>query len=129
MSGDVRGVMCAQAFTEEQRAELHAVEAQIKRRLAIGAAVSERKVGGRLAPPMHHSLPCFSCMGCSTPHTAVRHAICRRCERLVSPCAQLREELVRCGMADMLVGRALHYLIQQGDLEAIRGRRMLHRMR
>jgi hypothetical protein len=33
-----------QAFSEEQRAELHAVEAQIKRRLAIGAAVSERKV-------------------------------------------------------------------------------------
>ncbi len=33
-----------QAFSEEQRAELHAVEAQIKRRLAIGAAVSEPKV-------------------------------------------------------------------------------------
>ncbi len=32
-------------------------------------------------------------------------------------------------MADMLVGRALHYLTQQGDLEAIRGRRMLHRVR
>ena len=74
----------AQAFTEEQRAELHVVEAQIKRRVAIGSAVSERK---------------------------------------------LREELVRCGMADMLVGRALHYLTQQGDLEQVRGRRMIQRLR
>ena len=75
---------CAQAFTEEQRAELHVVEAQIKRRVAIGSAVSERK---------------------------------------------LREELVRCGMADMLVGRALHYLAAQGDLEQVRGRRMIQRLR
>ena len=34
----------AQAFTEEQRAELHAVEAQIRRRIAIGSTVSERKL-------------------------------------------------------------------------------------
>ena len=33
-----------QAFTEEQRAELHAVEAQIRRRIAIGSTVSERKL-------------------------------------------------------------------------------------
>ena len=31
-------------FNEEQRAELHAVEAQIKRRVAIGAHVSERRL-------------------------------------------------------------------------------------
>ena len=35
---------CMQAFTEEQRAELHAVEAQIRRRIAIGSTVSERKL-------------------------------------------------------------------------------------
>ena len=35
---------CVQAFTEEQRAELHAVEAQIRRRIAIGSTVSERKL-------------------------------------------------------------------------------------
>ncbi len=74
----------AQAFTEEQRAELHAVEAQIKRRIAIGSTVSERK---------------------------------------------LKDELVRCGMSEMLIGRALHYLTQQGDLDFVRGRKMVHRVR
>ena len=38
-----------QAFTEEQRAELHAVEAQIRRRIAIGSTVSERKLKVRSA--------------------------------------------------------------------------------
>lgn len=60
------------------------MEAQIKRRIAIGSTVSERK---------------------------------------------LRDELVRCGMSDMLVSRALHYLNQQGDLEQVRGRKMIHRIR
>ncbi|KAK9916805.1 hypothetical protein WJX75_007272 [Coccomyxa subellipsoidea] len=78
------GVMEAVAFTEEQRAELHAVEAQIKRRIAIGSTVSERK---------------------------------------------LKDELVRCGMSEMLIGRALHYLTQQGDLDFVRGRKMVHRTR
>ena len=68
-----------QAFTEEQRAELHAVEAQVRRRIAIGSTVSERK---------------------------------------------LKDELVRVGMSEMLIGRCLHYLQQQGDVELVRGRRM-----
>lgn len=73
-----------QAFTEEQRAELHAVEAQVRRRIAIGSTVSERK---------------------------------------------LKDELVRVGMSEMLIGRCLHYLQQQGDVELVRGRRMIHRIR
>ena len=76
--------LCAQAFTEEQRAELHAVEAQVRRRIAIGSTVSERK---------------------------------------------LKDELVRVGMSEMLIGRCLHYLQQQGDVELVRGRRMIHRIR
>lgn len=36
--------MDAVVFSEEQREELHKVEAQIRRRVAIGAHVSERKV-------------------------------------------------------------------------------------
>ncbi|CAL5225636.1 g8492 [Coccomyxa viridis] len=78
------GVTEAVAFTEEQRAELHAVEAQIRRRIAIGSTVSERK---------------------------------------------LKDELVRVGMSEMLIGRCLHYLQQQGDVELVRGRRMIHRIR
>ena len=73
-----------QVFTEEQRAELHAVEAQVRRRIAIGSTVSERR---------------------------------------------LKDELVRVGMSEMLVGRCLHYLQQQGDLELVRGRRLIHRIR
>ena len=73
-----------QAFTEEQRAELHAVEAQVRRRIAIGSTVSERK---------------------------------------------LKDELVRVGMSEMLIGRCLHYLQQQGDVELVCGRRMIHRIR
>lgn len=38
------GIMDAVVFSEEQREELHKVEAQIRRRVAIGAHVSERKV-------------------------------------------------------------------------------------
>ena len=38
------GIMDSVVFSEEQRAELHAAEAQIKRRVAIGAHVSERKL-------------------------------------------------------------------------------------
>lgn len=38
------GIMDTVVFSEEQRAELHAAEAQIKRRVAIGAYVSERKL-------------------------------------------------------------------------------------
>lgn len=38
------GVMDTVVFSEEQREELHKVEAQIRRRVAIGAHVSERKV-------------------------------------------------------------------------------------
>ncbi len=36
--------MDAVVFSEEQREELHKVEAQIRRRVAIGAHVSERKL-------------------------------------------------------------------------------------
>ena len=42
---------CKQAFTEEQRAELHAVESQIRRRIAIGSTVSERKLKAGVLPP------------------------------------------------------------------------------
>ncbi len=55
-------------FNEEQRAELHAVEAQIKRRVAIGAHVSERRLvdelvrsqdpeSGPLLPGSHIRVP------------------------------------------------------------------------
>lgn len=40
-----------------------------------------------------------------------------------------QDELVRVGMSEMLIGRCLHYLQQQGDVELVRGRRMIHRIR
>ena len=42
---------------------------------------------------------------------------------------KLKDELVRVGMSEMLIGRCLHYLQQQGDVELVRGRRMIHRIR
>lgn len=78
------GVMDGVVFTDEQRAELHAVEAQIKRRVAIGSHVSERK---------------------------------------------LIDELVRVGMPENLVRKALLYMASQGDLEHRRERRLIHRLR
>ena len=51
----------------------------------------------------------------------------------VGPCSELlwlvQDELVRVGMSEMLIGRCLHYLQQQGDIELVRGRRMIHRIR
>ena len=44
-----------QIFTEEQRAELHAVEAQLKRRIAIGSYVSERKLVDELVSSAYGS--------------------------------------------------------------------------
>ena len=41
----------------------------------------------------------------------------------------VQDELVRVGMSEMLIGRCLHYLQQQGDVELVRGRRMIHRVR
>ncbi len=41
----------------------------------------------------------------------------------------VQDELVRVGMSEMLIGRCLHYLQQQGDVELVRGRRMIHRIR
>ena len=72
-----------QAFTEELRAVLHAVEAQVRRHIAIGSTVSKCK---------------------------------------------LKDKLVRVGMSKMLIGRCLHYLQRQGDVEPVRGRRMIHRI-
>ena len=73
-----------QVATEEQRAELHAVEAQIKRRTAIGSYVSERK---------------------------------------------LVDELVRIGMSESLVRRALLYMAETSEVEYVRERRMIHRLK
>ena len=78
------GVMDGIVFTDEQRSELHAVEAQIKRRVAIGSHVSERK---------------------------------------------LIDELVRVGMPENLVRKALLFMASQGDLEHRRERRLIHRLR
>ena len=41
----------------------------------------------------------------------------------------MQDELVRVGMSEMLIGRCLHYLQQQGDVELVRGRKMIHRIR
>jgi len=41
----------------------------------------------------------------------------------------MQDELVRVGMSEILIGRCLHYLQQQGDVELVRGRRMIHRIR
>jgi len=71
-------------FSEEQRAELHAVEAQVRRRVPIGAHVSERK---------------------------------------------LVDELARCGIAELLARRALALMARSGELEAVRERRLVHRVR
>ena len=49
--------------------------------------------------------------------------------RIVSAGLGMQDELVRVGMSEMLIGRCLHYLQQQGDVELVRGRRMIHRIR
>ena len=81
---DYAGVMDGMVFTDEQRAELHSVEAQIKRRVAIGSHVSERK---------------------------------------------LIDELVRVGMPENLVRKALIFMASQGDIEHRRERRLICRLR
>ena len=49
--------------------------------------------------------------------------------RFVMTILTMQDELVRVGMSEMLIGRCLHYLQQQGDVELVRGRRMIHRIR
>ena len=74
----------AQVLTDEQRAELHGVEAQLKRRIAIGSFVSVRRV---------------------------------------------TDELVRCGLPELLISRALHVLVQQEEFQYLKERRMVKRIR
>ena len=71
-------------FSDEQRAELHAVEAQVRRRLPIGGYASERR---------------------------------------------LVDDLVRCGVSESLARRALAFMARQGELDAVRARRRIHRVR
>ena len=71
-------------FSDEQRAELHAVEAQVRRRLPIGGYASERR---------------------------------------------LVDDLVRCGVSESLARRALAFMARQGELDAVRERRLIHRVR
>ena len=52
-----------------------------------------------------------------------------RLRRFVMTDLTMQDELVRVGMSEMLIGRCLHYLQQQGDVELVRGRRMIHRIR
>ena len=73
-----------QVATDEQRAELHSVEVQIKRRVAIGSSVSQRK---------------------------------------------LVEELVRVGLNDSLVRRALIYMSQTKEVEFLKDRRLVRRLK
>lgn len=80
----VRAGVTEVVFSEEQRAELAAVEQQVKRRLPIGAYVSERK---------------------------------------------LVDELVRCGIAELSARRTLALMTRAGEIESIRERRLVHRMR
>ena len=80
----VKAGVAEAAFTEEQRAELHAVEAQVRRRVPVGAHVSERK---------------------------------------------LVDELARCGVSELLARRALALMARSGELEAVRERRLIHRVR
>ncbi len=80
----VRAGVADVVFSEEARAELHAVEAQVKRRLPIGGYVSERR---------------------------------------------LVDELTRCGVSEALARRALAFMERQGELEAVRERRLVHRVR
>ena len=80
----VKAGVAEAAFTEEQRAELHTVEAQVRRRVPVGAHVSERK---------------------------------------------LVDELARCGVSELLARRALALMARSGELEAVRERRLIHRVR
>ena len=75
--------MLPQVFTDEQKAEMHNVMVQIKRRVSIGGFVSE---------------------------------------------AHLVQELVRIGMDGSRVQRALHYLVQSGEFEYKKERRLVHRL-
>ncbi len=49
-------------LSEEQRAEMHGVEAQLKRRVAVGAAVAERRLVDEL-------------VRCGAPEPLVRRAL------------------------------------------------------
>lgn len=49
-------------FSEEQRAELHSAETQIRRRVAIGAHVSERKLVDELVR-LSINQPCSPSVG------------------------------------------------------------------
>lgn len=60
----------------------------------------------------------------STPPTCRRVAI----GSYVSE-RKLVDELVRVGLNDHLVRKALMYLTQSGDLQLVRERRMVHRLR
>ncbi len=73
-----------QVFTEEQKAEMHGVEVQIKRRIAIHSYVSERR---------------------------------------------LIDELVRIGLNESLIRRALLYMTTMNDLEYVKERRLIKRLR
>ncbi|DBB06454.1 hypothetical protein WJX77_000661 [Trebouxia sp. C0004] len=70
-------------FTEDQKAEMHHVQVQIKRRVSIGGFVSESK---------------------------------------------LVDELVRVGLNDSLIRRALLYLVTCGEFEYRKERRLIHRL-
>ncbi len=73
-----------QTFSDEQRAELQQVEVQIKRRIAIGSYVSERK---------------------------------------------LIDELIRVGLAESAVRKALYFLAAQKDIDYRKERRLIHRLK
>ena len=70
-------------FTEEQKAEMHGVQIQIKRRIGIGSFVSERK---------------------------------------------LIDELVRIGLNESLIRRALLYMVTAGEFDYRKERRLIHRI-
>lgn len=44
-------------------------------------------------------------------------------------CLQLVDELVRVGLSEQLVRRALAFMASQGELEHRRERRLIHRIR
>ncbi|KAK9810367.1 hypothetical protein WJX72_009530 [[Myrmecia] bisecta] len=80
----VKSGLVEPTFNDEQRAELQVVEIQIKRRIAIGSYVSERK---------------------------------------------LIDELIRVGLSENTVRKALFFMSAQKDIDYRKERRLIHRLK
>lgn len=107
------GLTDSVVVTEDQRRDLQVVETQIKRCVRV----------------VDHGLSACGCLSgwygftwmiLDHRRVAIGSYVSER---------KLVDELVRVGLNDHLVRKALMYLTQSGDLQLVRERRMVHRLR